>query len=59
MIESDVVQRITREVTLDIRPSKSDSEEEAKFRSKLEKEIMQMKKDGMVIDIPTEWPEVE
>ena len=56
-LESDVVQRITREVTLGLDSPKKDSKEEAAFRSRLAKEVATMEDQGMIVDIPTEWPE--
>ena len=58
-LETDVIQRINKEVILGIKPEKKDSKEEAVFRAKLVKEIAEMEEKGVMIDIPAEWPDLD
>ena len=58
-LDPDDVDRIFAEVMSGKEPTRPDSAEEAKFRKDLKADIEKMQRDGLVIDYPGEWPDVD
>ncbi len=56
---STTIIRITREVATNVKPTVEDTPEEAEFRAEVTKDIKQIRKDGMIVDIPFEFPELD
>lgn len=56
-LTTDVMQRITKEVVLG-QPSSAGSPEENDFRQRVERNVADIQKQGLVVDIPGEWPDM-
>jgi hypothetical protein len=54
-LDTEDIQRITIEETLGKRTSEEpDTEEQAKFRREVSKGIAEMRRDGVMVDVPNE-----
>lgn len=58
-LDSTTMQRIMKEVTLDLKPPEQESPEESAFRKQVTKEIKDIKERGLIVDFTPEMPFVD
>ena len=64
-LDADVMQRIIKEVTLDLPPRRPEGDEEAAFRKAVERDIVEARKEArefgvtLVIDFTPEIPDLD
>ncbi len=56
VLETEIMDRILTEVTLDMKPARPDTPEEQIFREKLTIEVAEIKARGNIVDGPMELP---
>jgi hypothetical protein len=55
----ETMERIATEVTLKMEPATTDTPDEKEFRKRVTKDIAQIKADGRIVDVTSDWPEVD
>jgi len=53
------MERIATEVTLKMESATPDTPDEKEFRKRVAKDIAQIKADGRIVDVTSDWPEVD
>jgi hypothetical protein len=55
----ETMERIATEVTLKMESATPDTPDEKEFRKRVAKDIAQIKADGRIVDVTSDWPEVD